>query len=102
MDQDLSVFDVLASIAHTQMLSEVGLLTSKEGETLIMALREIHKIIKSGQFKIEDGIEDVHAQIEYNLTQSLGILGKKIHSGRSRNDQVLTHLKCIFAKLYGK
>ena len=93
MDLYLAKYDVLGSMAHITMLERIGLLTADELQTLLAALREIYKVADSGSFVIEEGIEDVHSQVELMLTRSLGDMGKKIHSGRSRNDQVLLDLK---------
>ena len=93
MDLYLAKYDVLGSMAHITMLERIGLLTAEELQTLLAALREIYKVADSGKFVIEEGIEDVHSQVELMLTRSLGDTGKKIHSGRSRNDQVLLDLK---------
>lgn len=93
MDQYLAAFDVLGSIAHTTMLSEVGLLTKDEQVQLKNALIEIYGQIQSGEFKLEAGVEDIHSQVEMLLTKKLGDVGKKIHSARSRNDQVLVDIK---------
>jgi argininosuccinate lyase len=89
----LARFDVLGSLAHTQMLQQIGLLTASELATLQTGLRQIYREIEAGEFRIEPGVEDVHSQVELLLTQRLGEVGKKIHSGRSRNDQVLVDLK---------
>ena len=93
MDLYLAPFDVLGSIAHTTMLSEVGLLTTDEQLQLKKALIEIYETIEKGEFTLEEGVEDIHSQVEILLTQKLGDIGKKIHSARSRNDQVLVDLK---------
>lgn len=93
LDLYLTKFDILGSMAHITMLESVGLIGKEELPLLLNELRKLYSIAESGNFKIEDGIEDVHSQVEYLLTQSLGELGKKIHSGRSRNDQVLLDLK---------
>jgi argininosuccinate lyase len=93
MDLYLAAYDVLGSIAHTTMLSEVGLLTKEEQIQLKNALVEIYALIQSGQFKLAEGVEDIHSQVEILLTAQLGDIGKKIHSARSRNDQVLVDLK---------
>lgn len=93
MDLLLSSFDVIGSLAHIQMLESIGLLEHSEFLLLAQELKNIHKEIESGVFKIEEGMEDVHSQVEYLLTKRLGDTGKKIHSGRSRNDQVLLDLK---------
>jgi argininosuccinate lyase len=93
MDLYLASYDVLGSIAHTMMLSEVGLLTKEEQVQLKKALVEIYALIKSGNFKLAEGVEDIHSQVEMLLTEKLGDIGKKIHSARSRNDQVLVDIK---------
>ncbi len=93
MDLYLAKFDVLGSIAHAQMLQSINLLTESELAELQSELVKIHQIIENGDFRIEDGVEDVHSQVELMLTRKLGDTGKKIHSGRSRNDQVLLDLK---------
>ena len=93
MDTYLAAYDVLGSIAHTTMLSEVGLLTIIEQTQLKKALIEIYQKIQAGDFKLDPGVEDIHSQIEMMLTESLGDVGKKIHSARSRNDQVLVDIK---------
>ena len=89
----LAEFDVLGSLAHTKMLASIGLLEQTELEQVQAELKNIYKGIQQGHFVIEDGIEDVHSQVELMLTRKLGEAGKKIHSGRSRNDQVLVDLK---------
>jgi len=93
MDVFLAKYDVLGSMAHIRMLESVGLLESTELEILLTELKNIYKIANEGDFVIEKGVEDVHSQVEMLLTQKLGDIGKKIHSGRSRNDQVLLDLK---------
>lgn len=93
LDLRLARYDVEGSIAHITMLESIGLLTADELATLIPALQEILESIDHGEFRIEEGVEDVHSQVEFMLTAKLGDLGKKIHSGRSRNDQVLVDLK---------
>jgi argininosuccinate lyase len=93
MDVYLSKYDVLGSMAHIIMLESIGLLTKDELKQLYAELKNIYRLILDGQFVIEDGIEDVHSQVELLLTRRLGDVGKKIHSGRSRNDQVLLDLK---------
>ena len=93
MDMYLARYDVLGSLAHITMLESINLLTADELEQLTAALREIYAEIEAGNFTIEDGIEDVHSQVELMLTRRLGDVGKKIHSGRSRNDQVLVDLR---------
>lgn len=89
----LARYDVLGSLAHIQMLESVGLLTAAELQQLQQGLKEIYREIENGQFIIREGVEDVHSQVELLLTERLGEVGKKIHSGRSRNDQVLTDIK---------
>jgi argininosuccinate lyase len=93
MDLYLSKYDVLGSMAHITMLEHIGLLTHDELQLLLAELRKIYKMADEGKFVIEEGIEDVHSQVELMLTRTLGDVGKKIHSGRSRNDQVLLDLK---------
>ncbi|MDD2304924.1 MAG: argininosuccinate lyase [Prolixibacteraceae bacterium] len=93
MDLYLSKFDVLGSIAHAKMLQSINLLTKDELAELQAGLVQIYQVIEKGDFSIEDGVEDVHSQVELMLTRKLGDTGKKIHSGRSRNDQVLLDLK---------
>ena len=93
MDLYLAPYDVLGSMAHITMLESIGLLGSDELQQLLAALREIHALCIRGEFVIEEGVEDVHSQVELMLTRQLGDMGKKIHSGRSRNDQVLVDLK---------
>ncbi|MDF9829347.1 argininosuccinate lyase [Parabacteroides sp. PF5-6] len=93
MDLYLAKYDVLGSMAHIRMLESIGLLQKDELDRLCAELRNIYAIADRGQFVIEDGIEDVHSQVELLLTRRLGDVGKKIHSGRSRNDQVLLDLK---------
>jgi argininosuccinate lyase len=89
----LAPYDVQGSIAHVQMLGEVGLMTKEESATAVEALKEIAREIAEGKFVIGDNVEDVHSQVELLLTQRIGDTGKKIHSGRSRNDQVAVDLK---------
>lgn len=93
LDVFLAKYDVLGSMAHITMLESIGLLTADELKVLLAELRNIYKLADEGKFVIEDGIEDVHSQVELMLTRTLGTVGKKIHSGRSRNDQVLVDLK---------
>lgn len=93
LDLQLARYDVQGSMAHIRMLESIGLLTASELEILLKALDEIAGIIERGEFTIDEGIEDVHSQVEFMLTERLGDVGKKIHSGRSRNDQVLVDLK---------
>ncbi|MDR1259174.1 MAG: argininosuccinate lyase [Tannerellaceae bacterium] len=93
MDMYLAPYDVMGSMAHIIMLESIGLLTRDELDVLLAELKNIYTIARAGGFVIEDGVEDVHSQVELMLTRSLGDTGKKIHSGRSRNDQVLLDLK---------
>ena len=93
MDMYLAKYDVLGSMAHITMLESIGLLTSDALKILLEELKNIYASVERGEFMIEDGIEDVHSQVELMLTRRLGDVGKKIHSGRSRNDQVLVDLK---------
>ncbi|MEL6667672.1 MAG: argininosuccinate lyase, partial [Bacteroidota bacterium] len=93
LDLQLAPYDVLGSLAHTQMLSEIGLIEPEEWPQLQSALQAIYESASSRAFTIEKGVEDVHSQIELMLTRQLGELGKKIHSGRSRNDQVLVDIR---------
>lgn len=93
LDLMLAPYDVLGSIAHSTMLHSIGMLTQEEMESLHGELRSIYDEIENGEFIIEEGVEDVHSQVELLLTRRLGDTGKKIHSGRSRNDQVLVDLK---------
>ena len=98
MDLYLAEADVLGSMAHITMLESIGLLQADELRQLLAELRNIHAEIKKGKFVIEEGIEDVHSQVELMLTRKLGDIGKKIHSGRSRNDQVLVDLKLFIRR----
>ena len=96
LDMQIARFDVEASMAHIRMLETIGLLTAEELQILLSGLQQIADEIERGEFEIEDGVEDVHSQVEQLLTQRLGDVGKKIHSGRSRNDQVLVDLKLFY------
>ena len=93
LDLMLARYDVLGSLAHCKMLESIGLLTKEERELLRQGLWGVYSAAMTGTFIIEDGVEDVHSQVELTLTRALGDIGKKIHSGRSRNDQVLVDLK---------
>ena len=93
MDLYLAKYDVMGSMAHITMLNSIGLIADDELPLLLNELRKIYAICEKGEFVIEDDIEDVHSQVELMLTRALGDMGKKIHSGRSRNDQVLVDLK---------
>jgi argininosuccinate lyase len=96
LDLQMAKFDVLGSLAHTEMLESINLLTADELKTVQKELKNIYAEIEAGNFTIEDTVEDVHSQVEWLLTQRIGEAGKKIHSGRSRNDQVLVDLKLYF------
>ncbi len=93
LDLYLAKYDVLGSMAHITMLERIGLLTADELDVLLAELKHLYALAEKGELVIEDGIEDVHSQVELMLTRKLGDVGKKIHSGRSRNDQVLVDLK---------
>ena len=92
----LAPFDVLGSMAHAHMLAKIGLLTQEDNQILQKGLKEIYFEIEKGQFQIAPGVEDVHSQVEFLLTERYGEVGKKLHSGRSRNDQVLVDLKLYY------
>ncbi len=92
LDLLLAPFDVLGSLAHTKMLQSIGLLSTDDLQSLHRELKNIYHMVEQGKFVIEEGVEDVHSQVELLLTRKLGETGKKIHSGRSRNDQVLVDL----------
>ncbi len=98
MDIYLAEADVLGSLAHTRMLNSIGLLDDKDLEVVQRELKNIHAEIVAGRFKIENGVEDVHSQVEFMLTERIGDAGKKIHSGRSRNDQVLVDLRIFLRR----
>ncbi|GJM63885.1 argininosuccinate lyase [Persicobacter diffluens] len=93
LDIHLAPYDVLGSMAHVKMLSKVGLVEEAECTEITKGLKEIYKQIENGEFTIQDGVEDVHSQVEFQLTESLGEVGKKVHAARSRNDQVLVDMK---------
>ncbi|MCQ2140049.1 MAG: argininosuccinate lyase [Bacteroidales bacterium] len=93
LDRKLAKYDVEGSMAHIKMLESIGLLSADELKALTAALEEIHDSILKGEFVLEDDVEDIHSQVELLLTRKLGDMGKKIHSGRSRNDQVLVDVK---------
>jgi argininosuccinate lyase len=95
-DLQMAAFDVLGSLAHTRMLESIGLMSSADLELVQRELKAIYADIENDNFTIESGVEDVHSQVEMLLTQRIGDAGKKIHSGRSRNDQVLVDLKLFF------
>jgi argininosuccinate lyase len=96
MDLRLAPFDILGSLAHTQMLLSVGLLEETEYQALSVVLKQLYADAIAEKFEITEGVEDVHSQVEFLLTQQLGDMGKRIHSARSRNDQVLVDLKLFF------
>jgi argininosuccinate lyase len=96
LDLQMAAFDVLGSLAHVEMLESIGLLTADDLTAVQKELKNIYAEIEAGDFVIEDTVEDVHSQVEWLLTQRIGDAGKKIHSGRSRNDQVLVDLKLFF------
>ncbi len=93
LDLDLAPFDVLGSLAHVKMLAKSGLITAAEGDELTTGLRRIYEEIRTGHFIIEEGIEDVHSEVEKLLTERLGEAGKKVHTARSRNDQVILDIR---------
>lgn len=96
LDLQLAAADVLGSLAHTRMLHEVGLLDKSDLDAVQRGLKDIYQEVLDGSFTIDEHVEDVHSQVEFLLTQRVGDAGKKIHSGRSRNDQVLVDLKLYF------
>ncbi|KQC01574.1 argininosuccinate lyase [Pedobacter sp. Hv1] len=96
LDLQMAAFDVLGSLAHVEMLATINLLSPSELTAVKAALKTIYTEIAEGKFTIDDSVEDVHSQVEWLLTQRIGEAGKKIHSGRSRNDQVLVDLKLYF------
>ncbi|MDB5138860.1 MAG: argH [Mucilaginibacter sp.] len=95
-DEQMAAFDVLGSLAHTQMLQSIGLMGADDLQLVQKELKNIYHDIETGNFTIAPEVEDVHSQVEFLLTQRIGDAGKKIHSGRSRNDQVLVDLKLFF------
>ncbi|WP_075341384.1 argininosuccinate lyase [Tenacibaculum agarivorans] len=96
IDLHIAKYDILASKAHAKMLASVGIISTKEAETLVAALDELLEHVITGNFEIENDFEDVHSKIEYELTKKLGDTGKKIHTARSRNDQVLVALQLYY------
>ena len=98
LDKWIAPDDVIGTLAHIQMLASIGLLEAKELNILQKELKNIYDLAALGNFKIQDGVEDVHSQVELMLTEKLGEIGKKIHSGRSRNDQVLVDLKLFIRR----
>lgn len=97
LDMKLAKYDIIGSLAHIEMLTKIRLLTEEEFAVLSKELKNILKTVESGVFRLDDDVEDIHSQVEIMLTGKLGALGKKIHSGRSRNDQVLVDIK-LFLK----
>ena len=98
MDLLLAEADVLGSLAHTRMLETIGLLTPDELDAVQRELKQVYREIMAGKFRIDEGVEDVHSQVEFLLTERIGEAGKKIHSGRSRNDQVLVDLRIFLRR----
>lgn len=96
LDRELAPWDILGTMAHITMLKDVGLLEEEEWSSLMKELAELYQSAENGTLIIEEGIEDIHSQVELMLTRKLGDLGKKVHAGRSRNDQVLVDLKLYF------
>ena len=92
-DLELARFDILGSLAHTQMLTQVGLISHNDGNKLKEELKKIYSEIQSGVYQIDPGVEDIHSQVELTLTDRLGEVGKMIHTARSRNDQVLLDIR---------
>ena len=96
LDRHLAPYDILGSLAHVRMLEKIGLLGAEEQEQLSAKLRQLYRQAQEGELEIEPGVEDIHSQVELMLTRELGEAGKKIHAGRSRNDQVLVDLRLYF------
>ncbi|MFV0483075.1 MAG: argininosuccinate lyase [Bacteroidales bacterium] len=96
LDMNIAKHDIIGSIAHVIMLESIGLVSKEEKYRIVYELKELLKEVGDGKFQIDEKVEDVHSQVEYTLTERLGEMGKKIHSGRSRNDQVLLDLKLYF------
>ncbi|MCO6493943.1 MAG: argininosuccinate lyase [Phaeodactylibacter sp.] len=96
LDRHLAPYDILGSLAHVRMLEKIGLLGTEEQEQLSAKLRQLYRQAQEGELEIEPGVEDIHSQVELMLTRELGEAGKKIHAGRSRNDQVLVDLRLYF------
>jgi argininosuccinate lyase len=93
LDLQLAEFDILGSIAHIKMLNKIGLIQDNELNRLLKSLRKLYQSVQKNNFRIEEDVEDIHSQMEMELTRELGDVGKKIHAGRSRNDQILVDLK---------
>ncbi len=102
LDLELAPFDILGTMAHITMLESVGLLPKADLERLLPELRSLYSLASEGKFEIEPDVEDVHSQVELLLTRALGDIGKKVHTGRSRNDQVLVDLKLFTRARIGK
>ena len=96
LDLQLAKYDVIGTKAHIEMLQKIGLLTTEELKILTLELDNILKDIEEGIFVIDKNVEDIHSQVEFLLVDKLGDIGKKVHAGRSRNDQVLVDLKLFF------
>ena len=95
LDLRLAGWDIIATAAHARMLRETGLIKNEELMSVLNALDSLYKKYEKGDLKIDPGVEDIHSQIEIDLTQQLGDTGRKIHAGRSRNDQVLTDIRPV-------
>jgi len=93
LDMELAPYDILGSIAHVKMLQQVNLLTSEEEKKLVGELRGLYHRVEIGDFSIEPGIEDIHSQVEKMLTDKLGETGEKVHTARSRNDQIILDIR---------
>lgn len=102
LDLELAPYDILGTMAHITMLESVGLLPKADLELLLPELRALYSLASEGKFEIDPDVEDVHSQVELLLTRSLGDIGKKVHTGRSRNDQVLVDLKLFTRARIGK
>lgn len=101
-DIKLARYDILGTMAHIRMLKSISLLTGGEETILLEELNKMIAEVDEGKFVLEDGVEDIHSQVEFNLTKKTGDIGKKIHSGRSRNDQVLVDIKLFLKTRYTK
>ena len=93
MDLYLAEADVLGNMAHMRMLNSIGLISDKDRAALEKGLKKIYAAVRRGEFRIDEGVEDVHSQVEFMLTAECGDAGKRIHTGRSRNDQVMVDIK---------
>ena len=96
LDLQISSEDVIASMAHVKMLEKTGLVSLDDKNRLLQELLAVYKLIQKGEFRIEEGMEDIHSQVEKLLILKLGDAGKKVHTARSRNDQVITDLKLFY------